>query len=307
MTPHPSSLIPHPSLKGFTLIELLVVIGIIAILAGVLFASFNGSTESARTVKCMANLKNLSAVWNSQRAGSQEQLDLRFVDRKMRGCYFEAKGWVSSDTRGLYDSESHQTFQPIGFLETDKDTGRYAITNGWMYGALSGNNSAYVCPAHLEARKGKAPPLWSYVMNAYFGWDAAQGAHTYTQDSGWVQKSRMPNADRVLLFAELPFKGMGPVFPDGESGKIDSDGVLQYKGCSKADTAMTPDAKDGDECIGCNHKIGKNWAAHVSFADGHVERLTTSDISDEALRELTTWLCTGAAVSRTDSTYEKIE
>ena len=293
--------------KGFSLVELIVVIGIIAILAGVLFASFSGQTESARAVKCMSNLKNLSAAWNSQRAGSQEQLDLKFVDRELRSRYFEAKGWVSSDTRGLYESASHQTFQPIGFLETDKETGRYAITNGWMHSAVGGNNSAYVCPAHLKAQKGKKQPLWSYVMNAYFGWDAAQGGHTYTQDSGYVQKSLMTNADRVLLFAELPFKGESSHFPEGNSGQTDSDGILQYKGCNKAPTAMTKDAVDGNECIGCNHKVGRNWVAHVSFADGHVECLTTTGLSDEALRELTGWLCTGAAVSRTKDGYEKIE
>src|SRR5262245_43129718 len=46
--------------QGFTLIELLVVIAIIAILAAILFPVFAQARESARTISCLSNKKQLT-------------------------------------------------------------------------------------------------------------------------------------------------------------------------------------------------------------------------------------------------------
>ena len=48
--------------RGFTLIELLVVIGIIAILAAILFPVFAQAREKARQATCLSNLKQIGTA-----------------------------------------------------------------------------------------------------------------------------------------------------------------------------------------------------------------------------------------------------
>src|SRR5262249_24103724 len=48
--------------KGFTLIELLVVIAIIAILAAILFPVFAQARETARTVTCLSNTRQIGSA-----------------------------------------------------------------------------------------------------------------------------------------------------------------------------------------------------------------------------------------------------
>src|SRR5258708_10436988 len=52
-------MLQRPKSRGFTLIELLVVIAIIAILAAILFPVFAQARESARSISCLSNMKQM--------------------------------------------------------------------------------------------------------------------------------------------------------------------------------------------------------------------------------------------------------
>lgn len=266
--------------RAFSLVELLVVIGIIAILTSVLLVSFSGSTESARAVKCMANMRTLAqAARGGGAAGSGEIMDISVSGTSPTTVYYESKGWISGDSRNFYGTwygdlncfgttSKHDEIPLIGLFETDYEKAQFAITNGWMYAKVGKRRDVYVCPSHAKKLSGKRRPLWSYVMR------------TGTREDD----EHAP--ERTLVLAELPFE-------KDLSGEA-SDAVLQYQGSPQ-------------EYIAGNHKIGKNTMAHVAFVDGHVEKIRVDGLTDENLRELTTWLCQGKAVGRNGDKYEELK
>lgn len=50
---------PRNSKSGFTLTELLVVMGIIALLASIIYPVFSRAKEKARQIACMSNLRQI--------------------------------------------------------------------------------------------------------------------------------------------------------------------------------------------------------------------------------------------------------
>lgn len=300
---------------AFTLVEMLVVVGILGVLLAVLLGTMSGSSESAKAAKCLANMKNLASAVQSYglahghypHAGAIEKMGIDASQgiRNAKMKISEMKGWVSWASQGLYPAQGVQSPQTISMFTSDDEEALYAITNGALWKYVGGNSSMYVCPIHAK----KAKPRWSYLMNAYFGWSAQEG-YAYSSLHNGIEYGKFGAADRTLLFGEVPFQGPGDWFPSGDAS-MDTDGILQYKGCNKAPATAGKSRRDGNEHIGANHKSGKYWMAHLVYADGHVEKLRMStssghQIDGSNMREVTTWLCTGKAFSLSGDKYEEV-
>ena len=65
------------AIKAFTLIELLVVIAIIAILAAILFPVFAQARESARSISCLSNIKQLTLAFRMYSQDYDENFPIR--------------------------------------------------------------------------------------------------------------------------------------------------------------------------------------------------------------------------------------
>ncbi len=296
--------------KAFTMIELLVVIGLIGVLMATLAVSFSGGTESARAAQCLANMKSLANgvqayVGGEGRyplAGSLEALgfDESQGVRNVKKVYREWKGWISWNSRETYKSRPQNHSSSMSWFtstySTDLDAREFALTNGAIWTAMSGSATCYRCPNHTRVLKG-SNPNWSYVMNAFFGWDYSLGSDAVAVNDPRLLREYVTRADRRLLFAEIPFASYTGDTPNTDSGSGTAcDCVLQYKG-----TGPNP------ESIGFNHKSGRDITAHIVFADGHAEKLLYKEKQD--VQELTRWLCEARDVAYNASSgrYEELK
>lgn len=302
--------------RAFTLLELLVVIAGIGALMAVLLVVNSGATEGARAAKCKSHMRNLAQAVQSfsissghyPNAGSYVYLDTHATMGKM-GVYKLAKGWIGLNRR--VDSSPNKFTVSLGWNEScmnnmnDTRSGAYyAVTNGTLW-KLVHDLESYVCPAHRRiCRKNNVEPLWSYVMNSYFGYDNTQGSGVASLNDGRIEYGKMGQAtDRTLLFAEIPFVdiGAGEIYVTRQSsGHQQTDCVLQFRtdkhakdsGGTKVCNTWTWNGSS--EMIGFNHKVGKNRVAHVVFADSHVEELLMpANPNMNSLQEITACLCNG--------------
>lgn len=305
--------------KAFTLIELIVVVGIIAILIGTLLATLAGGTESARTAKCLTNMKNLATACNScaMSEGSYPlagSVEVRTRDMQkssgssMRLAFAERKGWLSWDSRNAYPSGVASSHAASGGWFTsayskDDDVRLHALTNGAIWRYVSENSDVFVCPLHRK-RMRQLNPVWSYVMNQKFGYDESQGAKPKDMDTS-IAYGQLRRSDRMLMFAELQFVQNDVAHVNTDAGPgLKNDCTLQYS--------------KNNEIIGFNHPNGKRGLfAHIAFADGHVEKINIPaapkgdgwavKLGQNDLKDLTKWLCEGKDVTFDGKRYEVME
>ena len=174
---------------GFTLIEMLVVIALIGILAALLFPALGRSRESARTISCAVNLKQLhQAVANAEGDGVAVYgtCEWKFDDGKL--LWEHTHGWIGSSVRSDCTNAASHTPAKFGW---EGPIGLASITNGALYPYAKGGKNTYLCPSH--ARSCKAPsPYRSYSS-------AITNAFNYSGDEEYKARKVLFSEDATLF------------------------------------------------------------------------------------------------------------
>ena len=324
--------------KAFSLIELIVVVAIIAILAGVLLVSFGGGTESARAAKCLSNMRNLAEAAIAYAAESNYGVypsagSYAEVESDTDGLYYrERRGWISwlskDDPYGTHTSKakarSFKKCDNISAFCSNREDAEFAITNGALWRYVNGNRSVYVCPLHQRraagygsamgkggaGKRSSSGPVFSYAMNAYFGYDSSNGSDGIGDMSVGMTGTGL-KAERRIMFAELPF-GLSETSDannglDGDAAYSSAsnpllDATLQYK-ATYGSKAYNTEWSGKPETLGFNHKSRKNFCAHVVFADGHTEKLIYPTGSGLSHVQLAALLCSAVDVGFNGKAY----
>ncbi|NCO35895.1 MAG: hypothetical protein AUJ92_21800 [Armatimonadetes bacterium CG2_30_59_28] len=201
-SPNPESGTRHPKF-GFTLIELLVVIGIIVVLAGIIFPVFSKAREKGRSVKCQSNLKQIGGALEMYIADWDQRLpDSQPIYWLMPGC--------TKNKAAVWAPDPDPDPDPSKSLSERKT----ALELSWM-GALQPYTKSweiFTCPsrqklAYTDGKSGYAynGTFWSGVQNAC-------GAIVGSQDStsgldGYRKITSIDDVTDTIMVTDSPTNG----------------------------------------------------------------------------------------------------
>ncbi len=319
--------------NGFTLVELLVVMSIIGLLAAVLVTQVSKMTETARALKCKANLKNLGqaalnyGVDNGRMpwAGSHECTESRGTSGGSVARVDLRRGWVDWTTKaGEIEtwpkdySPGSASYSGNGRMVTycEGKPGFISVTNGVLWQYMGRDISSYVCEAFRSKVNSVEPIYRSYFMNCYFGYNknfmplnALSDGHRQISPNSFhnfdYNFKRNLTADNNKSAASVDVTGERlllfaelPVTQSGIDPVRAVDGVIETQIIDQNYNIANP--MPLAEVIGFNHMVGKRYVAHVVFADGHVDvlyaPLKTSDA--QYFKKWTGYLCNGLDVPK---------
>jgi len=238
--------------KAFTLIELLVVIAIIAILAAILFPVFAQARESARTISCVSNEKQISLGLLMYVQDYDEHFPMLLNTA--------ALGGTPDNTNGLWGKR-------------DPDGGGYTYNyTGWdkMISPYVKERGIFHCPDGFGpgndwSNPGKTNSCWTGTLN--YAMNGRLAGHSW---AAWESSTKLSSiqwpASAILICEDGGQTSTGATSADNNT---DGSGEWGWSGDQKA--ALFADA--GSSAIPgprVRHKGGSNYA----FTDGHAKWLT---------------------------------
>ncbi len=253
--------------RGFTLLELLVVIAIIALLISILLPSLGAARDTARALKCSANLRSMGQAMGSYLHSNDDY----FPGDHLQITRTSVITWAPR-LRGEMDGVMEVFFCPV-----DREEAEWKREMGW-----SGAGFGQAEPEWYGYEQGEKPltyapgnPYFSYGYNAYgvvLGSLPVPGrTNMFTSYGlgGHVQPNQNPRGmhrnARTRAEIEMPLSFVAQ--PDAmiATGDCTVNGAW--------DTWLSPDLSNPNSLPGGKH-FGK---ANVQFVDGHVitEEATT--------------------------------
>lgn len=223
--------------KRFTLIELLIVIAVIVILAALLLPALNRARETAKTIKCTSNLKQLGTM-------------LVMYMNSNNDC-FPPNRWRTSSSKGFVWAD---------FLFATPEPTKFPIMICDNYWAMRQKGYYYICETANLSRFGWNQQFMAYGMNRSIRGGASPGDPTSSERLKYASilrsssESYSTNYRKRCIPSQTVLLGEPRKSPDNLAFSI------------WADTNFTnPGADD------MRHAGGKS---NFVFLDGHVGRAT---------------------------------
>jgi prepilin-type N-terminal cleavage/methylation domain-containing protein/prepilin-type processing-associated H-X9-DG protein len=246
--------------RGYTLVELLIVIAIIVLLVAILLPALSVAREHAKRVKCMSNVRQLTAAW------------LTYAnDNRGHFCSSEMQHVIPGQTSGFTDYALAGVTTPPNFFWSWIGAGaaNQDIPRGVLWPYLK-NLQVYYCP------NDPVLPDTVYAINGLLAGRVGVPRTLFTL-------GQLRHAERIFVFIEA-----GPDASDSGSGgncAAPNDRVptaVQVRPGASFATPFCPAMTFG-QLPGTYHSIGAANGTPVAFADGHVvfwEYTSPSGIAD---------------------------
>lgn len=265
--------------RGFTLVELLVVIGIIAVLISILLPSLTVARQTATTVQCASNMRQIAMGW------------MLYADAN-RGSVVPARPpKMPAAAENLYDIGNGEVWRPRWYTLMGSASGMLCFTSPSPLQADENRqlitNPLFICPVEPEWTSSRHT---TYGYNHQFLGNARNKTGT---PSGTINPISFPvkisrvSGSQTVMFADAMGTAAGKPRDLRAAHNNNGDIINIYALGNHAFTLDPPRLTPNSDRCDDNYRQDENRSApdprhrgkaNVAFCDGHVETMTLEEL-----------------------------